>query len=228
MKHYVIIVAGGSGSRMQSSTPKQFLPLNQKPILLHTLERLYASVNQAELIIALPSSQFDVWKTICEEYQVNIPHQLCCGGTTRFESVKNALKMVSETSIIAIHDGVRPLVKKSVVKQCLQTAQQKGAAIPVLRIEESIRKKMKDEKSTIVNRDDYLIVQTPQCFKSSILLEAYQQAYSTTFTDDASVVETMGNAISLVDGNKENIKITRPEDLIIAESFLKQFDELDC
>ncbi len=228
MKHYVIIVAGGSGSRMQSSTPKQFLPINQKPILLHTLERLYASVNQAELIIVLPPSQFDVWKTICKEYQVNIPHQLCGGGTTRFESVKNALKMVSETSIIAIHDGVRPLVKKSVVKQCLQTAQQKGAAIPVLGIEESLRKKMKDEKSTIVNRDDYLIVQTPQCFESSILLEAYEQAYSITFTDDASVVEAMGNAISLVDGNKENIKITRPEDLIIAESFLKQFDKHDC
>ncbi|MAD50575.1 MAG: 2-C-methyl-D-erythritol 4-phosphate cytidylyltransferase [Flavobacteriales bacterium] len=218
MKQYIIIVAGGSGSRMGSTIPKQFLDLNSKPILMHTINKMHQSLEGSEIILALPKSEFGTWKSLCQQHQFDISHQLVEGGNTRFKSVKNALQKISEKSVIAVHDGVRPLVKESVVKQCMQTAKDKGATIPVLEIEESLRQKT-DHGSTVVNRDDYLIVQTPQCFTSEILLEAYQQKYTPSFTDDASVVEAMGIEVQLIQGNKENIKITTQEDLKIAEIY---------
>lgn len=223
MKHYFIIVAGGSGSRMGASIPKQFLELNKKPILIHTLERVFACDNNAHIILALPTSEFDNWKHMCQKHQIDIPHELSEGGNNRFESVKNALKKVNEKSIVCIHDGVRPLIKKEIINRCIETAKKRGSAIPVVPIEESIREVM-NIKNRAVNRDNYKIVQTPQCFDSELILKAYQQAYKPSFTDDASVLEAIGKDVFLVEGNKENIKITTPKDLILAESLIKQFD----
>ena len=219
MKQYIIIVAGGSGSRMSCTIPKQFLDLNSKPILMHTIEKMHQSLANSEIIIALPKSEFDTWKKLCQKHQFKLNHQVVEGGDTRFESVSNALKKINEQSVIAVHDGVRPLVKNSVVNECMQTAQEKGTAIPVIAIEESLRQKT-NSGSVVVNRDEYLIVQTPQCFSSKVLLKAYQQDYSPRFTDDASVVESMGIEIQLVKGNKENIKITTPEDLKKAQVYI--------
>lgn len=216
MKYYTIIVAGGSGSRMGSSIPKQFLELNSKPILMHTILKMQQSLPHSEIILALPQTEFDTWKDLCEVHQFSINHKLVAGGSSRFESVRNALQSVTEKSVVAIHDGVRPLVKASVVTQCMQMAKEKNAAIPVIAVEESLRQKTKSG-SMVVNRDDYLIVQTPQCFTSEVIVKAYQQKYSPSFTDDASVVEAMGLEIHLIPGNKENIKITTPEDLKIAK-----------
>ena len=224
MKQYIIIVAGGSGSRMGSTIPKQFLDLNSKPILMHTIEKMHLSLDYSEIILALPKSEFVTWKKLCQEHQFKVNHQVVEGGNTRFESVSNALKKVNEQSVIAVHDGVRPLVKNSVVNECMQTAQEKGTAIPVIAIEESLRQKT-DSGSVVVNRDEYLIVQTPQCFRSEVLLKAYQQDYSATFTDDASVVEAMGIEIQLIQGNKENIKITTPEDLKKAQVYINLMSE---
>ena len=222
MKQYIIIVAGGSGSRMGSTIPKQFLDLNSKPILMHTVEKMHQSLDHSEIILALPKSEFDTWKKLCEEHQFKVNHQVVEGGNTRFESVSNALKKVNEQSVIAVHDGVRYLVKNSVVNECMQTAQKKGTPIPVTC---GKFKTKTDIGSVVVNRDEYLIVQTPQCFSSEVLLKAYQQDYSPTFTDDASVVEAMGIEIQLIQGNKENIKITTPEDLKKAQVYINLMSE---
>ena len=224
MKQYIIIVAGGSGSRMDSTIPKQFLDLNSKPILMHTIEKMHQSLEHSEIILALPKSGFDTWKKLCQDHQFKVNHQVVEGGNTRFESVSNALRKVNEQSVIAVHDGVRPLVKNSVVNECMQTAQEKGAAIPVIAIDESLRQKT-DSGSVVVNRDEYLIVQTPQCFSSEVLLKAYQQDYSPSFCDDASVVEAMGIEIQLIQGNKENIKITTQEDLKKAQVYINLISE---
>ena len=209
---------------MGSTIPKQFLNLNSKPILMHTIEKMHLSLDHSEIILALPKSEFVTWKKLCQEHQFKVNHQVVEGGNTRFESVSNALKKVNEQSVIAVHDGVRPLVKNSVMNECMQTAQEKGTAIPVIAIEESLRQKT-DSGSVVVNRDEYLIVQTPQCFSSEVLLKAYQQDYSPTFTDDASVVEAMGIEIQLIQGNKENIKITTPEDLKKAQVYINLMSE---
>ena len=224
MKQYIIIVAGGSGSRMGSTMPKQFLDLNCKPILMHTIEKMHQCLAHSEIILALPKSEFDTWKKLCQEHHFNVNHQVVEGGNTRFESVSNALKKVNEKSVVAVHDGVRPLVKNSVVNECMQIAQESGTAIPVIAIEESLRQKS-ESGSVVVNRDEFLIVQTPQCFSSEVLLKAYQQDYSPTFTDDASVVEAMGIEIQLIQGNKENIKITTPEDLKKAQLYINLMSE---
>ena len=223
MKQYIIIVAGGSGSRMSSSIHKQFLKLNSKPILIHTIERLNRFVNNAEFIVALPKSQFEYWKELRKKYHLGIPHKLSKGGKTRFESVKNALSFVKEESIVAIHDGVRPLVSEAVVKRCMSTADRQGSAIPTLNLNESLRQ-LNGDTSIALDRSKYKIVQTPQCFKSQTILKAYELEYNESFTDDASVVEALGESVMLVDGNKENIKITTPEDLKIAEMYLKSDD----
>ena len=219
MKNYTIIVAGGKGLRMKSNIPKQFISINSKPVLMHTLDRMYQILPQSEIILALPKSEFDNWNKLCKKHNYSIDHCVVEGGKTRYESVRNALNKVNEKSVIAVHDGVRPLVKNSVVNECMLAAKEKGAAIPVMAIEESLRKKT-NSGSVVVNRDKYLIVQTPQCFSSDVLLKAYQQDYSTKFTDDASVVEAMGLEIQLIEGNKENIKITTSEDLKKAQVYI--------
>ena len=216
MKKYIIIVAGGSGSRMGSVTPKQFLELVGLPILMHTLKKFERSIVGGEIILALPEKEQNTWQALCEKHHFDVPHQIVNGGESRFHSVQNALQKVKEQSIVAIHDGVRPFVSETVINNCIQSAEKIGAAIPTLSIHDSIRK-ISDNGSEIADRNQFVLVQTPQCFQSDIILKAYQQTYQNSFTDDASVVEQLGHNIYLVDGNKENIKITTPEDLKMAE-----------
>jgi 2-C-methyl-D-erythritol 4-phosphate cytidylyltransferase len=221
MHKYAIIVAGGKGERMGVNTPKQFLELAGKPILMHTLEKFNQTFSSIEIILALPENQIDFWEELCCKYEfTNVPHQIVKGGETRFHSVKNALTLVKENSIVAIHDGVRPLVSSQTIKACFTEAESKGNAIPVVPVVESLRYVNKEENKA-VKRSCYRLVQTPQCFSSALILKAYQQKYDNAFTDDASVVEKLGETIHLVEGNKENIKITTAEDLIIAEALLK-------
>ncbi len=200
--------------------PKQFLEINNKPILLHTVQKMHQSLDDSEIILVLPKAEFKNWENICQKHKFNISHKLVEGGNTRFESVKNGLKKIKESSVIAIHDGVRPLVNKNVVKQCMLIAKDKGSAVPVIKVDDSLRKKTLNG-SISVNRNEFLIVQTPQCFKSEIILKAYQQNFNNKFTDDASVVEDLGLEIQLVKGNKENIKITTPEDLKKAKFYFE-------
>ncbi|MBH83483.1 MAG: 2-C-methyl-D-erythritol 4-phosphate cytidylyltransferase [Flavobacteriales bacterium] len=205
---------------MRCSMPKQFLEINNKPILLHTVQKMHQSLDNSEIILVLPKAEFKNWENICQKHKFNTSHKLVEGGNTRFESVKNGLKKIKESSVVAIHDGVRPLVNKNVVKQCMLIAKDKGSAVPVIKVDDSLRKKTL-KGSISVNRNEFLIVQTPQCFKSEIILKAYQQDFKNKFTDDASVVEDLGLEIQLVEGNKENIKITTPEDLKKAKFYFE-------
>jgi 2-C-methyl-D-erythritol 4-phosphate cytidylyltransferase len=220
MKKFVIIVAGGSGSRMGSEIPKQFLELCGKPVLMHTIQLFFDFDPNSELILVLPQSQLKVWAGLCLKHSFLLPHQVVAGGETRFYSVKNGLKLIQDEGIVFIHDGVRPLVSHETLKRCLEMAQKSGNAIPVLPVTESLRKTDGDQNIS-VDRSLYFSVQTPQTFRSNVILESYQQPCDKSFTDDASVVEKAGFSINMVEGNRENIKITTPPDLIIAEAFLR-------
>jgi 2-C-methyl-D-erythritol 4-phosphate cytidylyltransferase len=221
VKKYVIIVAGGKGERMNAGLPKQFLPIGNKPILMHTLAAFYEYDPQVSIILVLPGSQFSFWKKLCEEHHFAIPHLLTEGGETRFHSVKNGLLLVTEDSLVAVHDGVRPFVSQATIFRCFEAAGLKGSAIPTTELIDSIR--YIDEKGNkAVNRNNYRLIQTPQVFQSTLLKEAYQQKYTPDFTDDASVVEALGKKIQLVEGNKENIKITTPFDLEIAKILIEK------
>lgn len=221
MKKYVVIVAGGKGLRMGGDLPKQFIPIGGKPVLMYTLEAFYAYDHEMELILVLPLSQQEYWKLLCKEYSCKIIHQVIDGGETRFHSVQNGLSQIEEPGLVAIHDGVRPFVSKDVIDMAFSAALKFGAAIPVLEMTDSIRQISSSGKNTAVDRNLYRSVQTPQVFDSSLILAAYKQSYTETFTDDASVVEAVGHSIQLVPGNKENIKITTPFDLQIAEIIVK-------
>ncbi len=220
MQNVVLIVAGGNGRRMQSELPKQFIELNGLPTLMHTIKQFYLFDEQMEIRLVLPPNQFEVWKTLVSKHNFRIEHKLYAGGETRFHSVKNGLIGLSSNRIIAIHDGVRPLVSFETIRQTFKTAIEKGTAIPVIDVHETLRV-IEGEYSKTVDRDKYKLVQTPQVFRSSVLLKAYEQSYKDKFTDDASVVEAAGENIFLVEGNRENIKITTPYDLIIAEALMK-------
>ena len=223
MHKYAIIVAGGKGERMGAKTPKQFLELNGKPILIHTLEKFKTTFPAIEIIVALPENQIEFWEGIFHSYKLpKVRHQIVKGGQTRFHSVQNALKLVKEESVVAIHDGVRPLVSPETIKRCFAQAEEYGNAIPVVEVVDSLRHYSKQEKTNeAVSRSCYKIVQTPQCFTSELILSAYEQDFDKLFTDDATVVEKLGETINLVPGNRENIKITTAEDLVIAEAFIK-------
>ena len=220
MKKYAIIVAGGSGSRMKSDIPKQFLLLNHKPVLMHTIERFYNYDRSINIILVLPISQQHYWKELCIKYDFNIDYQLADGGKERFFSVKNGLEKTDDNCIIAIHDGVRPLVSDQTLANCFETAQLLGNAIPITELVESLRQ-VKDLENFAVSRSEYRLVQTPQVFKSEIIKEAYDTEFRSEFTDDASIVEASGYSINMVEGNCENIKITNPTDLIVAEALHK-------
>ncbi len=219
---YVIIVAGGKGERMGASIPKQFLELAGKPILMHTLEKFRAAFPTIKIIVALPKNQIDFWEELFQHYKTpKVSHQIVVGGATRFNSVQNALQLVKENSVVAIHDGVRPLVNIETIQRCFAEAQEKGNAIPVVEVVDSLRHYSKQENiNEAVSRSCYRIVQTPQCFRSELILRAYEQDFDKLFTDDATVVEQLGEIINLVPGNRENIKITNQEDLILAEALL--------
>ena len=220
MNKTAIIVAGGKGERMNADIPKQFLEIKGKPILIHTLEAFMNFDASLQLILVLPAAQFEFWKTLCKKHALNIPHQIVAGGQTRFQSVKNGLDAVKVPAIVAIHDGVRPLVSKETISRCFDAAAKFGAAIPTMDSIESIRF-VDANGSKSVDRTAYKMVQTPQVFDAELLKKAYEQEFSVLFTDDASVVEAMGVTVQLVDGNRENIKITTEFDLIVAERLLE-------
>lgn len=223
MKKFVIIVAGGSGSRMGTEIPKQFLELCGKPLLMRTIQVFFDFDPKCEMILVLPAVQQKVWADLCLKHSFLLPHQIISGGETRFHSVLNGLKLIQDEGIVFIHDGVRPLVSKETLERCFETAQKCGNAIPVLPVTESLRK-LDGDQNISVDRSIYFSVQTPQTFRSEQILKSFLQPYEPDFTDDASVVEKAGFAINMVAGNRENIKITTPTDLIVAEAFLKEKD----
>lgn len=213
-----IITAGGLGKRMGGSTPKQFLLLNGKPLLMHTIERIHHFDSSAELIVTLPKAYLQDWKEMCEKYSFQIKHAVISGGEERFDSIKNALDLASG-EWIAVHDGVRPFVGQQVLAELLKTVKTHRAVIPVVPVKESLRI-VDGETNASVPRTQYQIVQTPQIFEAKLLKKAYEQKYAHHFTDDASVVESIGTRIHLISGNDENIKITNPVDLKLAEILL--------
>lgn len=221
MKKVAVVVAGGSGSRMQSDIPKQFLLLGGKPLLIHTLTVFRRFAPEIELILALPAREIEHWQMLCNKFGFGEAHTIVEGGKTRFHSVKNALYEVENQSIVGVHDGVRPLVSTETLRRCYQTAEEHGNALPVADIFESVRK-TEGDTSVSVNRDQYKIVQTPQVFRAELIKQAYEQAFRESFTDDASVAEAYGVKIRIVKGNRENIKITTPHDLYIAEALLSK------
>ena len=217
MKQAVIIVAGGKGMRMGADIPKQFLPIAGKPILMKTLERFYSYNKNIQIVLVLPQTQQEYWRSLCKEYDFNVPHKVANGGETRFHSVKNGLEAVDKSAeLIGVHDGVRPFVSLQVIEDCYKEAQKSGAAIPVIDVFETVRH-IKEGISATVPRNEYKLVQTPQVFNAELLRNAYTQPFSDFFTDDASVVEAYNHKIELVSGNRENIKITTPYDMKIAE-----------
>ena len=213
-------MAGGSGSRMNSATPKQFAELCGKPIIMHSLEVFYGFAPDINFVVVLPEQHVETWKKLCEEYDFGIPHKIATGGENRFMSVKSGLNEITGEGIVFIHDSIRPLVSVKTIENCLAKTLEKGNALPVVAVSESVRKTCKTG-SKAVNRSKYKLVQTPQTFWVSQIKEAYNRPYSKHFTDDASVLETTGKTIQLVEGNLENIKITYPQDLIIAEALMK-------
>lgn len=220
MLKYAIIVAGGSGKRMGSDIPKQFLEIKRVPVLMHTIRAFYDFDNTIKIILVLPQNQIDYWRNLCDKHHFTLEHQITTGGETRFESVKNGLAMAESPSLIGVHDGVRPFVSPDTLKRCYHHAEVLGNAIPVLDAFESVRV-VNNERSKALDRSTIKLVQTPQVFQSKVILNAYKQEYSPLFTDDASVVEANGTIIHLVAGNRENIKITTPSDMILGEAFIK-------
>ena len=218
---YVIIVAGGKGLRMGSDIPKQFLPIGGKPVLMRTLERFRAYDTDLKIILVLPEAQQDYWRQLCEQYHFDVKYELANGGQTRFHSVQNGLALIPDDAegVVGVHDGVRPFPSIDVIRNCYTTARTAKAVIPVIPVVETVRQ-LENESSVTVPRDKYRLVQTPQTFDIQLLKAANRQPYNDGFTDDASVVESYGHDITLVEGNRENIKITTPYDMKIAEVLL--------
>lgn len=221
MKKYVIIVAGGSGRRMGADIPKQFLLLAGKPVLMHTIDAFYRYDSAIQVLLVLPQVHMSYWQELCAQYNYNQPVTLVCGGTERFFSVQNAMQLVPHDALVAVHDGVRPLVDVATIRQAFASAQEKGSGIPVIPESDSLRQ-LTPEGSVSVNRADYCRVQTPQVFQSNLIKEAYNQEYKPFFTDDASVYEAMGYSIALTSGNVSNLKITTPVDLTWAAVLLHE------
>ena len=219
MKYYAVIVAGGSGNRMQQTVPKQFLLLDGIPVLMHTLQAFYQSHLNPEILLVLNESQHANWEELCFKYDFNIPHRVVSGGEQRFHSVKNALLSIQGEGIVAVHDAVRPLVSPELIDKSFAVAAEKGNCVAGIMPTDSIRKINDGQKSVAFNRNEFILVQTPQTFNLAILRKAYEQLYKNDFTDDASVVERAGFEINIIPGERENIKITYPEDLEIAWVF---------
>lgn len=218
MEKYIIVVAGGKGLRMGGDIPKQFIPIKGKPVLMRTLEAFHAYDEHIHIILVLPADQQGYWKQLCATYGFTLPHRVADGGETRFHSVKNGLALVNDPdSLVGVHDGVRPFVSQEVITACYDAAREKQAVIPVIGVVETVRRMETEEQSVTVPRDRYKLVQTPQVFTASLLKQAYGQPYTSAFTDDASVVEALGHPVYLVPGNRENIKLTTPFDLKVAE-----------
>lgn len=219
MTDYIIIVAGGKGLRMGSDIPKQFLPIGGKPVLMRTIERFHHFSEALRIILVLPKTQQAYWHELCEQYQFDVPYMLADGGETRFHSVQHGLALIPDDAqgVVGVHDGVRPFPAIDVIRRCYDTARTAKAVIPVTPVVETLRHITEGTKP----RGDYRLVQTPQTFDIQLLKAANRQPFSESFTDDASVVESYGHAITMVEGNRENIKITTPFDLAIAETLCR-------
>ena len=222
MKRYVVIVAGGQGVRMGADRPKQFLEIGGKPILRHTIERFLAFDHSFEVIVVLPSAQKDWWRDYCRQSGFLERYSIVSGGITRFHSVQNALQYVGGQGLVAVHDGVRPLVSRPLLERIFAAAEEAPAVIPAVPVVESVRR-VEEDASVPVNRDGLVLVQTPQVFAADVLKKAYDQPFSPSFTDDASVVEASGVRVHVVPGDRMNLKITTPEDLQFAEGLSKLF-----
>lgn len=209
---------------MGASIPKQFLEVEGKPILMRTIERFRQYSESLKIILVLPKDQQQYWHELCQKHDFTIPHQIADGGATRFESSKNGLSLIpdGEEGVVGFHDGVRPFVSTDVIERCYETARDEYAAIPVMPVTETLRYIDKYGAGKNVMRSDYRSVQTPQCFDIALAKQAFNQDDSPNFTDDASVVETLGCSVAMVEGNRENIKITTPFDLIVANAIIKQ------
>lgn len=220
MKRSVIVVAGGKGLRMGGDLPKQFIEIAGKPVLMHTLETFRRFDETMQLVVVLPANQQTYWQSLCERYAFDCRHEIVTGGETRFHSVFNGLRVVTG-DWVAVHDGVRPFVSQAVIARCFDTVLDAQAVVPVVDIVETIRQ-INGQGSKTVPRNAYKLVQTPQVFNTLLLRSAYAQPYVASFTDDASVVEAWGQTITLVEGNRENIKLTAPADLAWAQFYLQQ------
>lgn len=219
-KQYVIIVAGGKGLRMGGDLPKQFIPLAGKPVLMRTLENFFSFSPDIDIILVLPHDHQEYWRNLCGEYGFGVPHRIADGGATRFHSVRNGLALVEEAddAVVAVHDGVRPFVSHDVIARCFDMAAGGRAVVPVTGVVETVRRMKQDGTSVTVPRGEYRLVQTPQVFPSRMIKKAYTADYIDSFTDDASVVEAMDIDVELAEGNRENIKITTPFDMVVAEA----------
>lgn len=215
---YAIIVAGGKGTRMGASIPKQFLPVNGLPVLMQTIKRFKECGDDLEIIIVLPKEQHEYWYELCKKHRFTSTYTVAEGGETRFHSVKNGLAMIPDDAegIVGVHDGVRPFPSVEVIRNCYETARTAKAVVPVIPVVETLIHIDGQGNSETVPRDSYRLVQTPQAFDIQLLKRAYKQPYQDSFTDDASVVDSIGQEITLIDGNRENIKITTPFDLRMA------------
>ncbi|TDO21026.1 2-C-methyl-D-erythritol 4-phosphate cytidylyltransferase [Pedobacter duraquae] len=222
MKNYAIIVAGGKGSRMNSAIPKQFMVLEGKPVMMHTIETFYKSAAQPEIIVVLNIHLHHTWDELCTKYGFEIPHTLVKGGAERFHSVKNGLKLIKGKACVAIHDAVRPLVSKSLIEQSFEAAAEKGNAVTGVTPTDSVRQLDGKGKTRSLQRAELMLIQTPQTFNIELLRKAYQEPFRNEFTDDASVVEFAGYDIHIIPGERENIKITQGADLELAALYLKK------
>ena len=225
--NYAIIVAGGMGTRMGTDTPKQFLPLDGLPVMMHAINAFHRSNSSPQIIVVIHPSLHSHWLALCKTHRFEVPHTIADGGKSRFESVKNGLTIVKSMdtdlrqSFIAVHDAARPLISPELIDNTYQQAARTGAAALAMRSTNSIRLKSGNElKNNAYRRELVYLMQTPQTFNGVILSEAYEQPANETHTDDASVVEKKGYPITLIDGDTHNIKITFPEDLLIAEVLL--------
>jgi 2-C-methyl-D-erythritol 4-phosphate cytidylyltransferase len=220
LEKIALIVAGGTGKRMKSQVPKQFMLLKGHPVLMHTINRFHRYDAGMRIVLVLPADQIDTWKDLCKKNDFTVPHEIVTGGETRFHSIRKNLDRIPEQCLVAVHDGVRPLVSLETIHRCFRAAEENGNAVPCVEIPETLRN-IDEHGSRPVDRTKYRLIQTPKVFTGGILKEAYQQEYQQCFTDDASVVESRGHKIHLVEGNHENIKITLQQDLGIAEFLLQ-------
>lgn len=221
MNNNVIIVAGGKGLRMGGDVPKQFREIGGKPVLMRTMECFHRFDPAMRMILVLPESQMDYWKALCRRYSFGLPYVLAKGGDTRFQSVKNGLQLAVDGGLTGVHDGVRPFVSVETIHRCYEAAANSGAAIPVLPSVESLRQLDESGNSHAVERSAFCLIQTPQVFRTDILKASYERPFQPFYTDDASVVEAAGHLITLVEGNRENIKLTTPFDLKVAKALLE-------
>ena len=220
---FAIIVAGGKGLRMGGEVPKQFLPIGGKPVLMHTIDAFRKALDNVRIVLVLPAEQHHYWQELCEEYNFRSPKLIAQGGETRFHSVRNGLALLPENAnaVVGVHDGVRPFVSTETIRRCYAAAAEGKAVVPVVPVVETVRQILSNGKSVTKPRDEYRLVQTPQTFPLALLRQAYQQPYIENLTDDASVVEALGKEIVMIEGNRENIKLTTPNDLSYAEFLIK-------